>query len=166
MYALINNTDSTVEIYTFNVNHDNTTHTKKALTQAEIDEINSLKAVVLSYNGTNFIDSATAEQKKDKNKSETKARYEFHKQNGWNEYQDFRAEIVEDIANNVITEPQAFVIESYLNDKFLLLCTTGDWKSAQYKLTQTTIAAEHSFVQPYYDSAVLTIANYITNNYN
>ena len=46
--------------------------------------------------------------------TEIKAKYEFHRANGWNAYQDFRAMIVLDIASAVITETQAFLIEKDL----------------------------------------------------
>ena len=50
-----------------------------------------------------------------KNKiADIKAKYENHKINGWNAYQDFRAMIVLDIYDGKITEQMAFIIEKDL----------------------------------------------------
>lgn len=93
-----------------------------------------------------------------------KAKYEFHKSNGWNAYQEFRAMIVLDIANAVITEQQAFLIEKDLKAGYDRISQNGDWKTAYYELSQVTVS--YPFIQPYMDIALSFILNYITENYD
>ena len=97
------------------------------------------------------------------NIEDIKQKYEFHRANGWEYYQEFRAKVVTDIEEGVITELEAFYIEENLNIAFDQISSTGDWKTARYKLTQVTPYPE--FVQPYYDYALNLINQYINNNY-
>jgi len=96
--------------------------------------------------------------------AEIKAKYEFHRLNGWNAYQDFRAMIVLDIANEAITETQAFLIEKDLKIGYDRIAQNGDWKTAYYELSQVTVS--YPFIQAYRDIALNFIANYILNNYD
>ena len=95
--------------------------------------------------------------------AEIKAKYEFHRLNGWNAYQDFRAMIVLDIASGEITEQQAFLIEKDLKLGYDRIAQNGDWKTAYYELSQVTVS--YPFIQAYRDIALNFIANYIQNNY-
>jgi hypothetical protein len=106
----------------------------------------------------------TPEQLKANAIAEIKAKYEFHKANGWNAYQDFRAMIVLDIADGKITEIQAFLIEKDLKLGYDRIAQNGDWKTAYYELSQTTVS--YPFIQPYMDVALNYIAIYIQNNYD
>lgn len=92
-----------------------------------------------------------------------KEKYEFHKANGWDAYNTFRAKVVNDIYKGLITEVEAFYIEENLSPAFDQISATGDWKTARYKLLQVT--PYPPFVQPYYDMAMQIINDYITNNY-
>ncbi|UOX32421.1 hypothetical protein LXD69_10190 [Flavobacterium sediminilitoris] len=94
---------------------------------------------------------------------EIKNKYEFHKINGWDAYQNFRAKVVNDIYNGLISEEQAFIIEENLSVAYDQISTTGDWKTARYKLLQ--VSPYPPYVQPYYDLAIILINDYITNNY-
>jgi len=96
--------------------------------------------------------------------AEIKAKYEFHRLNGWNAYQDFRAMIVLDIANEAITETQAFLIEKDLKIGYDRISQNGDWMTAHYELSQITVS--YPFIQSYLDIALNYIANYIQNNYD
>lgn len=96
--------------------------------------------------------------------AEIKAKYEFHRLNGWNAYQDFRAMIVLDIANEAITETQAFLIEKDLKIGYDRIAQNGDWMTAHYELSQITVS--YPFIQSYLDIALNYIANYIQNNYD
>ena len=96
--------------------------------------------------------------------AEIKAKYEFHRLNGWNAYQDFRAMIVIDIEAGDITEQQAFLIEKDLKIGYDRIAQNGDWKTAYYELSQ--IQVSYSFIQEYLDIALNYIANYIQNNYD
>jgi len=96
--------------------------------------------------------------------AEIKAKYEFHRLNGWNAYQDFRAMIVLDIANEAITETQAFLIEKDLKIGYDRIAQNGDWKTAYYELSQVTVS--YPFIQAYMDITLSFIANYIQNNYD
>jgi hypothetical protein len=96
--------------------------------------------------------------------AEIKAKYEFHRANGWNAYQLFRAMIVLDIANGVLTETQAFLIEKDLKIGYDRIAQNGDWKTAYYELSQVTVS--YPFIQTYMDIALNYIATYIQNNYD
>ena len=96
--------------------------------------------------------------------AEIKAKYEFHRLNGWNAYQDFRAMIVLDIASGEITEQQAFLIEKDLKLGYDRIAQNGDWKTAYYELSQVTVS--YPFIQEYLDIALSFIATYIQNNYD
>lgn len=92
-----------------------------------------------------------------------KLKYEIHRANGWNTYQEFRAKVVSDIYDGLITETEAFLIEENLSPAFDQISTTGDFKTARYKLSQ--IIPLPQFVEPYYDYAMQIINDYIINNY-
>lgn len=96
--------------------------------------------------------------------TEIKSKYEFHRANGWNAYQEFRAMIVLDIANNIITELQAFAIEKDLKVGYDRIAQNGDWKTGYYELSQVVVS--FPFIQAYMDIALVYIANYIQNNYD
>ena len=106
----------------------------------------------------------TPQELKDIAIAEIKAKYEFHRLNGWNAYQDFRAMIVLDIANEAITETQAFLIEKDLKIGYDRISQNGDWMTAHYELSQITVS--YPFIQSYLDIALNYIANYIQNNYD
>ena len=106
----------------------------------------------------------TPEQIKANAIAEIKAKYEFHRYNGWNAYQDFRAMIVLDIANELITETQAFLIEKDLKAGYDRIAQNGDWKTAYFEISQITVS--FPFIQSYLDLALSYIANYIQNNYD
>lgn len=96
--------------------------------------------------------------------AEIKAKYEFHRANGWSAYQDFRAMIVIDIEAGDITEQQAFLIEKDLKLGYDRIAQNGDWKTAYYELSQVTVS--YPFIQEYLDVTLNYIANYIQNNYD
>ena len=106
----------------------------------------------------------TPEQLKANAMAEIKAKYEFHRANGWNAYQDFRSMIVLDIDSGEITEQQAFLIEKDLKLGYDRIAQNGDWKTAYYELSQTTVS--YPFIQAYMDIALGFIANYIATNYD
>lgn len=93
-----------------------------------------------------------------------KNKYESHKSNGWNAYQEFRAKVVLDIESGAITEEQAFIIESDLKIAYDRIAQNGDWKTAYFELSQITVS--YDFVQPYLDLALSYIAEYINLNYD
>lgn len=92
-----------------------------------------------------------------------KAKYDQHRANGWNAYQDFRAMIVVDIYSGKITETQAFLIENDLKVAYDRIAQNGDWKTAYFELSQKMVS--YPFVQEYMDIALAFILDYITNNY-
>ena len=106
----------------------------------------------------------TPQELKDIAVAEIKAKYEFHRANGWSAYQDFRAMIVLDIASSKITREQAFLIEKDLKLGYDRISQNGDWMTAYYELSQ--IQVSYSFIQEYLDIALNYIANYIQNNYD
>lgn len=113
-------------------------------------------------NPTAVIEGMTPEAEKELAIREIKQKYEFHKTNGWEAYQSFRAKIVLDIYSNVITENQAFQIESLLKVAYDRIAQTGDWKTARYELVKLTPPA---FILPYFNEAKQIIENYIAENY-
>ena len=118
----------------------------------------------LSYETIIEDNTLTESQLKEIAIAEIKAKYEFHRLNGWNAYQDFRAMIVLDIANEAITETQAFLIEKDLKIGYDRIAQNGDWKTAYYELSQVTVS--YPFIQEYLDIALSFIATYIQNNYD
>lgn len=96
--------------------------------------------------------------------AEIKAKYEFHRANGWSAYQDFRAMIVLDIASGKLTETQAFLIEKDLKVGYDRIAQNGDWKTAYFELSQITVS--YPFIQQYLDIAMNYIINYIEINYD
>lgn len=114
-----------------------------------------------------IIETATPQQIEDQIELnillDIKKKYEFHKNNGWEAYQDFRAKVVNDIYKGLITEEEAFLIENNLCVAFDQISTTGDWKTARYKLMQ--VIPYPPLVEPYYNYALQIINDYITNNY-
>lgn len=93
-----------------------------------------------------------------------KLKYEQHRINGWNAYQDFRAMIVLDIYGGLITETQAFLIENDLKVAYDRISQNGDWKTAYYELSQKKVS--YPFIQRYMDIALSFIMNYIRTNYD
>jgi hypothetical protein len=118
----------------------------------------------LSYETIIEDNTLTESQLKEIAIAEIKAKYEFHRLNGWNAYQDFRAMIVLDIANEAITETQAFLIEKDLKIGYDRIAQNGDWMTAHYELSQITVS--YPFIQEYLDIALSFIATYIQNNYD
>lgn len=93
-----------------------------------------------------------------------KNKYQIHRENGWNEYQDFRASVVYDINAGLILEQQAFELENYLKTAYDKINNTGDWKTARFVLKQLTGHPE--WMQTYIDQAVQRVDDYILNNYD
>lgn len=118
----------------------------------------------LSYETIIEDNTLTESQLKEIAITEIKAKYEFHKINGWNAYQDFRAIIVLDIASGKLTETQAFLIEKDLKVGYDRIAQNGDWKTAYYELSQVEVS--YPFIQEYLDIAMNYIINYIEINYD
>ena len=118
----------------------------------------------LSYETIIEDNTLTESQLKEIAIAEIKAKYEFHRANGWSAYQDFRAMIVLDIASGDITEQQAFLIEKDLKLGYDRISQNGDWKTAYYELSQVEVS--YPFIQNYMNIALNFIANYIQNNYD
>lgn len=120
------------------------------------------------WNGNQWIEGLNileiSVQQERANKDYIKSKYEIHKVNGWNEYQDFRAQVITDINAQIISETQAFLLEDYLKDAYNKISSTGDWKTARWVLTQ--LAGHELWMQPYIDSALSRVNVYITNNYD
>lgn len=123
-----------------------------------------------TYNGTTWIEGEvlTEEEKilqSRRNQAlQIKEKYEFHRLNGWNAYQDFRAMIILDIHDGKITENQAFLIEKDLKVAYDRIAQNGDWKTAYYELSQKTVS--YPFIQNYMTIALNFILNYIQTNYD
>lgn len=94
-----------------------------------------------------------------------KSAYEQRKSDGWDAYQSFRADMVKEIYDGIITKQQAFIIEDYLGKGYDKIAQQGDWETAYYKLSTTIISEQHLFVQSYLDSAKAIMLNYIQTNY-
>lgn len=130
------------------------------LTDIYFDEVNE----VFTHDVVDFTAEEIAEFESNKAVDYIKNKYELHKSNGWNAYQDFRAKVVLDIESGTITETQAFIIESDLKIAYDRIAQNGDWKTAYFELSQ--ISVSYAFVQPYLDLALSYIANYINLNYD
>lgn len=128
---------------TFILVDDKVTKEVLPLTEAEIEEVKKTK--------------------KQESLNQIKSKYELHRNNGWNAYQEFRANIVTEINQNVLTEEQAFEIEHYLKVAYDRIAQNGDWKTARFELLKVT--GYPNYVKKYYDLALGVINNYIEANY-
>ncbi len=121
------------------------------------------------WNNVEWIEGASAEELSIHNDflrgEKIKATYEQRKADGWNAYQDFRADMVKEIYDQVITKPQAFIIEDFLSQGYDKIAQQGDWETAHYKLSQIILPEQYSFVQSYLDKAKAIMLNYIQINY-
>lgn len=131
-----------------------------------IIEVKTIDEVPQGVNYETIIEdnTLTESQLKEIAIAEIKAKYEFHRANGWSAYQDFRAMIVLDIDAGLISREQAFLIEKDLKLGYDRISQNGDWMTAHYELSQITVS--YPFIQSYLDIALNYIANYIQNNYD
>ncbi len=106
-----------------------------------------------------------AENIKEEQMYATMLRYEKHKADGWDYYQRFRAGLVWEIDNGVLTVQQAFLIENYLSIGYDKIAQNGDWMTASYKLKQISLPTAHEFVRIYLNSAIIILDSYIEMNY-
>ena len=141
------------------------------LTKFQRIDTNLTNGIIDTENGTftyGVIDipEPTAEELQQQEIENTKIKYENHKSNGWEAYQNFRANIVKNIDEGVLTELQAFAIEEILSVSYDKISATGDWKTAYYKLSQVVIPSGYEFVEEYYNTAMQEIATYIQQNYD
>jgi uncharacterized membrane protein len=117
-----------------------------------------------------FYENATQEEVdtylNEKRSITIKSAYEQRKLDGWDAYQDFRADMVKEIYDNIITKQQAFIIEDYLGKGYDKIAQQGDWETAYYKLSTTVVAEADAFVQPYLDKAKSIMLAYIQANYS
>ena len=102
---------------------------------------------------------------KDEQMYATMLRYEKHKADGWDYYQRFRAGLVWEIDNSILTVQQAFIIENYLSTGYDKIAQNGDWMTASYKLKQITLPTTHEFVRAYLNKAIEILDEYIHLNY-
>ena len=131
-----------------------------------IIEVKTIEEVPQGLSYEIIIDDTTPtpQELKDIAIAEIKAKYEFHRANGWSAYQDFRAMIVLDIAAGKITKEQAFFFFFYLKIGYDRIIQNGDWMTAHYELSQVEVS--YPFIQEYMDIALNFIATYIQNNYD
>lgn len=136
-------------------------------TEIGIDEILTEFFIEPYFNQTTrvFYEGATQEEADKLRTENIKSAYEQRKSDGWDAYQEFRADMVKEIYDEIITKQQAFIIEDYLGKGYDKIAQQGDWETAYYKLSTTVIAQEHSFVQFYLDSAKSIMLAYIQANY-
>jgi hypothetical protein len=112
-----------------------------------------------------FIENLSDEEIKNQHIYTTMLRYEQHKLDGWNYYQRFRAGLVWEIDNGVLTVQQAFLIENYLSIGYDKIAQNGDWMTASYKLKRISLPTAHEFVRIYLNSAIIILDSYIEMNY-
>lgn len=136
-------------------------------TEIAIEEILTEFFVAPYFNqeSREFYEGATQEELDGLRTETIKSAYEQRKSDGWDAYQDFRADMVKEIYDGIITKPQAFVIEDYLGKGYDKIAQQGDWETAYYKLSQIVLPIEHSFVQTYLDKAKQIMLTYIQTNY-
>jgi hypothetical protein len=136
-------------------------------TEIGIEEILTESFIVPYFNQETreFYEGATQEEIAKLRTENIKLAYEQRKSDGWDAYQDFRADMVKEIYDNIITKQQAFIIEDYLGKGYDKIAQQGDWETAYYKLSTTVIAEADAFVQPYLDKAKSIMLAYIQTNY-
>lgn len=111
-----------------------------------------------------YFEGASQSELRLANIERTKMKYDQHKANGWNAYQDFRGNIVEEIAEGVLTQTEGILIELDLSVGYDKIQQTGDWMTARYLLQNLTVS--QPFIEPYRLSAIEIITNYINYNYD
>lgn len=94
-----------------------------------------------------------------------KEAYEQRKADGWNAYQEFRANMVKEIYDGTITKQQAFIIEDFLGKGYDKIAQQGDWETAYYKLSTAVIPDTYAFVNSYLNEAKRIMLAYIQANY-
>lgn len=136
-------------------------------TEIAIDEILTESFVVPYFNQETreFYEGANIEVIEELRTENIKSAYEQRKSDGWDAYQSFRADMVKEIYDGIITKQQAFIIEDYLGKGYDKIAQQGDWETAYYKLSTTIISEQHLFVQSYLDSAKAIMLTYIQTNY-
>lgn len=97
-------------------------------------------------------------------RDEIKLKYKFHQKNGWEFYQDFRADIVLDLNTSKISLQDAFLIEDFLKVPFNKISNYGDWKTAQFVLKQ--LITENELLNNYKIKSLNDIEGYILENYD
>lgn len=117
------------------------------------------------FTGNKWVEGANYDELLEFQKQEIKSQYEQRRADGWQAYQTFRAEMVLDIDKGILTEMQAFIIENYLGKGYDKIAQNGDWKTASFLLSQTSLPEAHLFVQSYLNKALEIINEYITKNY-
>lgn len=125
---------------------------------------NPFQVLKINFITMQWEEGVTQEQLDRQAKDAIIAKYEAHKANGWNAYQEIRAKIVLDISKGLISEIDAFAIESNLTEAFSKIANAGDWKTSKFLLAQ--LSPYPPLVQAYYDLAMQVITDYITNNYD
>lgn len=125
-------------------------------------KVNDISNPEFWKNGFSGYELVSAKALKEKNY--IKKKYEMHRKNGWNEYQEFRAEVVMDISKNIITEIQAFQLEDYLKESYDKINNTGDWKTAKFILQN--LSGHPTWMESYINSAIQRVDDYIIENYD
>ena len=122
-----------------------------------------------NFETESFYENATQEEVNQHNNAlrgeKIKAAYEQRKTDGWEAYQNFRADMVKEIYDGIITKEQAIIIKNYLSLGYDEISQFGDYETAIYKLMQILLPEEHLFVHPYLLKAKSIMLNYIRNNY-
>lgn len=136
-------------------------------TEIGIDEILTEFFILPYFNQETvaFYEGATQEEIAKLRTENIKLAYEQRKLDGWNAYQSFRADMVKEIYDEIITKQQAFIIEDYLGKGYDKIAQQGDWETAYYKLSQIVLPTEYAFVQTYLDKAKQIMLSYIQSNY-
>lgn len=136
-------------------------HTKEVIYHTAIYDIELLEGQEI----IDFMPETHVENVKEEHLYLTMARYEQHKADGWNYYQEFRANLVWEIDNSILTVQQAFLIENYLSIGYDKIAQNGDWMTASYKLKQIVLPTAHEFVRAYLNKAIEILDSYIEMNY-
>jgi hypothetical protein len=134
-----------------------------------LDMVENFISPYYNFETQSFYENASSEEVaefEDAKRSELiKSAYEQRKVDGWQAYQEFRAGMVKEIYDQVLTKQQAFIIEDFLGKGYDKIAQQGDWETAYYKLSTTVIPEQYAFVQSYLDAAKAIMLQYIQKNY-
>lgn len=115
---------------------------------------------VITYN----VVVKSSEEIENETRNAIKSAYQSgHEIEGNETYQEFRVDLIRSLQNGDIDEAKLFEIEDLLEPVYSRI-KNGNWKSADYKIGQTSVNADPT-IEAWRQQAITVIQNYINNNY-
>lgn len=140
---------------------DQSTHKKGKIYWDQAEDVFKIELLKLTEEEINI----QAEQQAQKVVDAVIGKYNDYKTDGINYYDSFRAKIVLDVNNNLISQEQGVSIGKILKPCFDWIIT-GDWLNALQELEEMIITSSSPIkANEYYQMAKNFVTNYIAENY-